>query len=70
MDDPVAKSKRERNQLQKWDESLFLSNHLHEDKARSVRQKGSAKSRNREAEAKNEVARGAREAVKEKSSCH
>ena len=45
-------------------------NHLHEEKGRSMRQKGSAKASRREAESKSEVARGAREAVKEKSSCH
>ena len=45
-------------------------NHLHEDKGGSMRQQGSAKASHREAESKNEVARAAREAVKEKSSCH
>ena len=35
-----------------------------------MRQQGSAKASHREAESKNEVARAAREAIKEKSSCH
>ena len=48
----------------------FEISHLHEDKGGSMRQQGSAKASHREAESKNEVARAAREAVKEKSSCH
>ena len=36
----------------------------------SMRKKGSAKSCHREAESESEVARGAREAIEEKSSCH